>query len=269
MARPVIAITGPDRGAFGPRILVALAIRLYGGHPLQLRPGDEDRGYHYDGVVVTGGHDIEPVLYAAEPEVKANYDTARDALETAIITEALIRGVPLLGICRGSQLINVCRNGTLHQDLRLRRRKTSTRRTLLPLKTLCMVNEPKIPGTLLSTLFGYGRSRINSLHNQAIDRVGDGLIVTGRDLDGIVQAIEDPSHTFLVGVQWHPEFLFYLKRQRRLFRELVIRARRIGRLKRIDRYAMQSGSGTDNDACFDGATDAISATARNSFIHSF
>lgn len=226
MARPVIAITGPQRGAFGPRMLVALAIRLYGGRILQLRPGDEDQHHKYDGVVVTGGHDVEPVLYAAEPEVEPNYDTARDALETAIIDDALTRGLPLLGICRGAQLLNVRRGGTLHQELRSQRRKTSNRWTVLPLKTLCIADEPETRNSLLATLFGTERSRINSLHNQGIDHVGDGLIVIGRDLDGIVQAIEDPSRDFLIGVQWHPEFLLYVKSQRTLFRELVVCAQR-------------------------------------------
>jgi putative glutamine amidotransferase len=64
---------------------------------------------------------------------------------------------------------------------------------------------------------------INSLHNQAIDRVGGGLRVSGRDLDGITQAVEDPDHGFLLGVQWHPEFLLFLRPQRRLFRALVER----------------------------------------------
>lgn len=117
MARPVIAITGPQRGAFGPRMLVALAIRWYGGRALQLRPGDENQSHKYDGVVVTGGHDIEPVLYAAEPEIEPNYDTARDALETAVIADAVRRELPLLGICRGAQLLNVCRGGSLYQEL--------------------------------------------------------------------------------------------------------------------------------------------------------
>ncbi len=225
MARPVIAITGPQHGSFGPRMLVALAVRLYGGRPLQLRPGDEQHHYQYDGVVVTGGHDVEPVLYAAEPEVEPNYDSARDTLETAIINDALTRRLPLLGICRGAQLLNVCQGGTLNQALRSRRRKTSNRWTVLPLKTLCIATEPETQDSLLATLFGRKRSRINSLHNQGIDRVGDGLIVTGRDLDGIVQAIEDPSQTFLIGVQWHPEFLLYLTSQRSLFRELVKNAK--------------------------------------------
>lgn len=225
MARTVIAITGPRRGAIAPRMLVALAIRFYGGRPLQLRPGDEHRELEYHGVVVTGGHDVEPVLYAAEAEIEPNYDTARDALEVAVINNALERKLPLLGICRGNQLLNICRGGTLHQELCSRRRKTSNRWTILPIKTLCIAAEPENKTTVLATLFGRGRSKINSLHNQSIDRTGDGLVVTGHDLDGIVQAIEDPSRDFLVGVQWHPEFLLYLPGQRALFYEVVRHAR--------------------------------------------
>ena len=238
MDRPLIAITGPRRGAVGPRALVALAVWLYGGRPLQLRPGDEGRGHRYHGVVVTGGHDVEPVLYAAEPEVEPNYDTARDALETAVISDALKRGLPLLGICRGAQLLNVCRGGTLHQELRSQRRKTSNRWTVLPLKTLCVVDDRNHAPGVLERLLGPGCFRINSLHNQGIDRVGEGLQVTGRDLDGIVQAIEDPARDFLVGVQWHPEFLLYLPGQRSLFRELVTQAR-----------ANQLRSSADAEAC--------------------
>lgn len=220
MARPLIAITGPERRAFGPRALVACVLRLYGAQPLQLRPSDAERRFDYDGVVITGGHDIDPVLYAAEPEVEPRHDKARDALEMRVIEQALARGVPVLGICRGAQLLNVCRGGSLFQDLRRRRAKTSHRRTVLPLKTLCVV-----PDTLLGSLLGADTCRINSLHNQAIDRVGRGLAVSGRDLDGIVQAVEDRDYGFLLGVQWHPEFLIPMSRQRALFRALVEHAR--------------------------------------------
>lgn len=220
MAGPVIAITGPERGAFGPRVLVAWAVRCCGASPVQLRPGDENRKFAYHGVVVTGGHDIDPVLYAAEPEIEPRYDKARDLLEMHIIEQALTRRVPLLGICRGAQLLNVCRGGTLFQDLRTRRRHTSNRRTVLPLKTLQVEAD-----TLLARLLGPGQHRINSLHNQAIDRLGSGLRVSGRDLDGIVQSVEDVDYGYLVGVQWHPEFLVFMARQRRLFRTLVEHAR--------------------------------------------
>jgi putative glutamine amidotransferase len=222
VSRPLIAITGPERGAFGPRTLVSLAVRRYGGKPVQLRPGDQARGFDYDGVVITGGHDVDPVLYAAEPEVEPNHDPARDAFESAVIDEALRRRVPLLGICRGAQLLNVRLGGTLFQELASRRSKTSNRWTVLPLKSLSIEEH-----SMLERCLGPGPRMINSLHNQAIDRVGGGLRVSGRDLDGITQAVEDPDHGFLLGVQWHPEFLLFLRPQRHLFRALVENARRL------------------------------------------
>jgi putative glutamine amidotransferase len=221
VAGPLIAVTGPERNAFGPRFLVGLAVRWYGGRPVQLRPSDADRPFDYDGVVVTGGHDVDPVLYAAEPEVEPNHDPARDAFESAIIDEALRRRVPLLGICRGAQLLNVRLGGTLFQELVSRRSKTSNRWTVLPLKTLSITHGSRLEGYL-----GPGPRQINSLHNQAIDRVGGPLVISGRDLDGITQAVEDPGHAFLLGVQWHPEFLLFMHSQRQLFRALVAQARR-------------------------------------------
>ena len=203
-------------------MLVALAIRVYGGRPLQVRPGDDLDALTWHGVVVTGGHDVEPVLDAAEPEVEPNYDQARDLLGTTVIRDALERDLPLLGICRGAQLLNVYRGGSLFQELYSRRKLTSHRWTVLPLKTLCV--EPD--AAVLEPIVGVLRLRINSLHNQAIGNVGEGLVVSGRDLDGIVQAIEDPNANFLLGVQWHPEFLLFMSRHRALFRTLLIHARR-------------------------------------------
>ncbi|HKK03321.1 MAG TPA: gamma-glutamyl-gamma-aminobutyrate hydrolase family protein, partial [Gammaproteobacteria bacterium] len=123
---------------------------------------------------------------------------------------------------------NVRLGGTLFQELASRRSKTSNRWTVLPLKTLCIEQD-----SWLAELLDAERCQINSLHNQAIDRVGEPLRVSGRDLDGIVQSVEDPARDFLLGVQWHPEFLLFLRRQRGLFRALVehaeaYRARRAG-----------------------------------------
>lgn len=219
--KPLIAITGPSRGAFGPRFLVAAMVRLYGGVPTQVRPGEADRHTRFDGLVVTGGHDIDPVLYAAEQEVEPRHDKARDELETSMIGQALEKRVPILGICRGAQLLNICLGGSLFQELRSRRQQTSNRWTVLPLKTLCVE-----PDSHLKTMLGANQCRINSLHNQAMDRIGDGLRVAGRDLDGIVQAVENPDYGFLLGVQWHPEFLVYMPRQRQLFAALLRAANR-------------------------------------------
>lgn len=219
--RPLIGITGPRRGALMPRALVALGIRLAGGQPRQLYPGGSEQALDaLAALVVTGGHDVDPVLYAAAPEVTPKLDPERDHFESAAITRMLARQRPLLGICRGAQLLNVCQGGSLFQELRSRRRQTSNRWTILPLKTLLLE-----PDTILRRCLGFSYTRINSLHNQGIDRLGTGLRIAGRDLDGIVQAIEHPARPFVLGVQWHPEFLLYLGRQRRLFEDLVRAAR--------------------------------------------
>lgn len=218
--RPLIAVTGPSRGGRAPRVLVHLSLWLAGARVVQLSPRRASSPEPYQGVVVTGGHDVDPVLYAAESEVKPRYDSERDAFESRIIDDALERNLPLLGICRGAQLLNVRLGGNLFQELRSRRRHTSNRATVLPLKTL-VVEE----GSRLRNLLGTGRTRINSIHNQGIDRLGDRLQVSGRDLDGIVQAVEAPDSACLMGVQWHPEFLIFVARQRRLFAALVDAAR--------------------------------------------
>ncbi len=216
---PLIAITGPRRGGRAPRHLVALALRLAGARVQHLDPQRHAPSEPIHALVITGGHDIEPVLYAEAPTITSYYDKERDAFESRMIDEALEDGLPLLGICRGAQLLNVRMGGNLFQELRSRRVRTSNQRTILPLKTL-MIEE----GTRLNALLGGTRSRINSLHNQGIDRVGRGLTVSGRDLDGIVQAIEAPGQAFLLGVQWHPEFLLFNRHQRRLFSALVAAA---------------------------------------------
>lgn len=187
---------------------------------MQLSPSRPECPADCDGVVISGGHDVEPVLYAAASQVEARYDPRRDAFESVMIDDALARDLPLLGICRGAQLLNVRLGGSLHQDLRRLRKLTSNRRTVLPLKTLLLTE-----GSGLRALLGTDRTRINSLHKQSIDRLGRGLAVAGRDLDHIVQAVEAPGRAFLVGVQWHPEFLLYSRRQRALFRALANAAR--------------------------------------------
>lgn len=217
--RPLIGITGPRRGSFGPRVCIRIGVTFAGGRGVQLRPGESLPDEPLDGLVISGGHDVEPVLYKAEAEVEGNYDPERDQFESEMIDRALEAGIPLLGICRGAQLFNVRRGGSLFQDLRKRRKSTSHRRTVLPLKTLNIC-----AGTLLHRLANTERTKINSLHNQSIDRLGADLEISGTDLDDIVQAVEDQNHRFRMGVQWHPEFLLFLRSSRCLFRALVAAA---------------------------------------------
>ncbi|MCB1684265.1 MAG: gamma-glutamyl-gamma-aminobutyrate hydrolase family protein [Pseudomonadales bacterium] len=215
-------MSGPRRGAAAPRLLVALTLRLSGARVVQVGPGRVDLpAGSYHGVVVTGGHDVEPVLYARESEVLPRYDRERDEFESALIDEALSNGIPMLGICRGAQLLNVRLGGDLHQDLRSHRHHTSHRRTLLPLKAISICESSQ-----LAALIGATDIRVNSLHQQAIDRLGEGLSVSARDRDQIVQGVEHKDFDFLIGTQWHPEFLVFRRADRNLFAGLVDAARR-------------------------------------------
>lgn len=225
MTRPIIGITGPDKRLSWGWIFGALSVWLAGGRPVRITPRRRqwvDRFDEIDGLIIGGGDDIDPNLYASlsdlefDAEVQGDYDADRDDLETEMIRRALDAKLPLLGICRGAQLINVVLGGTLIPDLRPIRQHTSNRWHVLPRKTLVVEPQSKLAGQL-----GTARTRINSLHHQAVDRLGTGLRRVGRDRDDITQAIESDNDRFLLGVQWHPEYMPQVRRMRGLFRALV------------------------------------------------
>jgi putative glutamine amidotransferase len=148
-------------------------------------------------------------------------DAARDQLEMRLIDEAVARRLPVLGICRGAQLLNVYFGGSLHRDLAGFYREDPETRTILPHKRIVIT-----PGTRLARLLGHETRRVNALHRQAIDRLGRGVRVAARDRNGIVQAVEHESLPFVIGVQWHPEYLPQVPEQRKLFNALVAAAKR-------------------------------------------
>lgn len=163
------------------------------------------------GIVIGGGDDIEPEHYGGEWIPRRRYDIERDAFEIEMIRNALQDNIPMLGICRGAQLINVVSRGSLHQNIRPMRRVTPNRRSIHPVKWVDLAADSRLGEEL-----GTDKVKVNSLHEQAVDRIGHGLTVIGRDRDGFVQALEG-NFGFLLGVQWHPEYLPYMKSQRRLF----------------------------------------------------
>jgi putative glutamine amidotransferase len=164
------------------------------------------------GVVIGGGDDIEPEHYGASGDAGADYDPARDALELRVFRQAFMDDLPILGICRGSQLMNVARGGTLHQDLRPLRKATPNKNSLFPIKDAILES-----GSTIMRIMEQTTIRVNSLHNQASDRIAAPFQAVAKDKDGFVQAIENRQHAFMVGVQWHPEYMPYSSGQRRLF----------------------------------------------------
>lgn len=269
--RPVILVTGPDRGGYPAWWFTALALRRAGARPRRVTPRRHRDGSDpfaeglAQGLVLGGGADISPAKYGADPvrDFKlasedrrrrtfrrwlfdfvigitigvvrslfslvvgkhASVDEDRDRVEGRLLDAALAAGVPVLGICRGAQLINVRHGGTLHQDIADHYDEVTHVDTVYPRKLVDVE-----PSSRLHELLGDQRVRVNSLHRQAVDKLGAGLRISAREPNGVIQAIEADDADrgrLLIGVQWHPEYLPQVRRQQQLFRELAAVARRL------------------------------------------
>lgn len=155
-----------------------------------------------DGLIVTGGKDVDPARYGQSAHPQTDQPRLdRDAWEDALLTGAIGRGMPFLGICRGAQVLNVALGGSLLQHLP--EVVGSTRYNLG--RGDFATNEVAVEqGSRLAGMIGAGVA-VKSYHHQAIDRVAEQLVVTARSDDGIIQAVELPNAAFGVAVQWHPE----------------------------------------------------------------
>lgn len=174
-----------------------------------------------DGLMLVGGADVDPANYGETPwNDTVSPGPERDALELALLDRALGRGLPVLAICRGHQVLNVARGGTLWQDLPTQRPDgLSHRQTSEPHAS---GHELRVsPGSLLHGIVGSERLESNSFHHQAVRRLGHGLQPTAWSADGLVEALEDPSQPFVLGVQWHPEEMLEHPQHHALFGAFV------------------------------------------------
>ena len=217
MTRPLIAVTGPNKKLKLGWWATKFVLWLCGARSCYISPDCPKLFQAVDGVVIGGGDDIDPEHYGESGDAGATYDVVRDNLEIAMIKAALQADVPLLGICRGAQLINVVLKGSLFQDIRPLRKKTPNKNSAFVLKKAYIA-----ANTHLANLLQAETIPINSLHSQAVNHVGDGLLISAEDADGFVQAFEHVNKPFLLGVQWHPEYLPYHSRQRNIFRGLIM-----------------------------------------------
>lgn len=217
--RPLIGVTGPAGWAPG-RTAACVAVRMAGGRARPLAPDVVSGSPALDGLIVTGGSDIDPALYMTSGGPWVASDAQRDKFELTILELALANAIPVLGICRGAQLLNIAHGGSLHSDITQLRRVTSNRPTLLPTKRVTVATDSH-----LRRILGRDTVKVNSLHHQAVERVGNDLRIVARDGDQIVQGIEHTALPFCIGVQWHPEYLPWRKAHRALFRSLVAAAR--------------------------------------------
>ncbi len=170
------------------------ALREVGIEPVRISPFDAPPLDSLDGLLLSGGTDINPALYSAQRHpATEDPDDPLDELEMGLLRDALLAGLPVLAICRGMQLFNVLHGGTLIQHLD----SHDSPEALHDIQV--------VPNSRLAAIMGEGEHEVNSRHHQAVTRVGDGLIVSAKSSDGVIEALERPGPAFAVAVQWHPE----------------------------------------------------------------
>jgi putative glutamine amidotransferase len=200
------------------------AVASAGGRPVQLPPDNDAEAEtldRLDGLIATGGVDIDPALYGGEEHpAMAGTRPEQDDAELALLKGALDRDMPVLAICRGSQLLNVLRGGDIVQDLAEQNGSVGLHGNGSGAPAEHEVNVRA--GSRLAALVGE-RAAVTCDHHQAIGRIGAGLEQVAWAEDGTVEALEDPAKRFAVGVLWHPEQSW---ESLELFRELVDEARR-------------------------------------------
>lgn len=184
------------------------AIEQYGGKPRLFSSLEKSITYHrnaiseylseIDALLLPGGGDINPALFFEKRHPAVDrVSRSRDALETWLCQDALNADIPVLGICRGIQVMNVAMRGTLYQDIPAHKVEPGD-----------VIHEIQIESnSLLSQITGDHIIKVSSRHHQAVNVVGKGFVVTGQSEDGIIEAIENPSKQFVLGVQYHPEWM--------------------------------------------------------------
>lgn len=205
-----------------------LAVAAAGGAPVLVPLVDDDDTLHsihnhLDGLLLTGGADVDPAIYGEAPRHDIGpSDAAKDRVEMRMIRLALDYDLPLLAICRGQQILNVTMGGTLFQDI-CSQVPASLNHNLSDRPRDLIAHEISVdPSSRLASILRSHTIGVNSLHHQAVKDVAPGLVVTARAADGVIEGLESPAHRFVVAVQFHPEELYQSdQRMRELFVALV------------------------------------------------
>jgi putative glutamine amidotransferase len=202
------------------------SVRRAGGEPCVLQINAAVSLKELDGVLLTGGGDIDPAHYKAVPHPKTDPpDRARDAFELELVRLALEGDVPMLGVCRGLQLMNVAAGGTLIQDIPSEVNHPLGHQINSPLYAIAhevwVVQDSALGATMKEELGDGEVLQVNSRHHQAIKQAASAFTVSATAPDGVIEAIERPTSRFCVAVQWHPENFWRTGEFRALFEEFI------------------------------------------------
>ena len=204
------------------------AIEISGGIPVIIPYYEQEESIltlvdSLDGLLLTGGGDIDPHLFGEEPIPSLDSITPdRDWLESILIKRFMQDKKPILGICRGCQILNVVAGGGMYQDIYSQYTADLLQHTQQAPRDHASHWVTIEKGTLLSQIVGEEKVRVNSFHHQAVHPLAPDFILSAKSADGIIEAFESTLHPFVVGVQWHPEDLFASRLEaKRLFAAFV------------------------------------------------
>ena len=184
------------------------AIEKHGGIARPLYPGAPPESFRgLKGLLLTGGRDIDPIHYGEEEHETTDIDFKRDELELPLCKQAIEGNLPVFGICRGIQIMNVAIGSSLYQDIPSQFTDHLTHKIIE--NTDDSWHDIQIqPDSLLNQITSETTTEVNSRHHQSLKVIGEGFTVTAQSKDGIIEAIEDTSKKFMLGVQYHPERMF-------------------------------------------------------------
>ena len=203
------SLENPDRYFVG-RAYVQAVLNA-GGTPIVIPYQPKENILHIldklDGLILTGGVDVDPSRYGENPMVNCGeINPYRDELDLLTAGFALDRNLPILAICRGAQVLNVALGGTLVQDIPSQIKDSIKHWQKAP-NWYASHDITVQPASLLGSILGNAPTRVNSYHHQSIAKVGKGLRIVATAPDGIVEAVESTEHRFVLGLQWHPELM--------------------------------------------------------------
>ena len=181
---------------------------------------------YIDGLMLVGGEDVNPRLYASEASEKTGqHFVRRDNFEREMVFKAVSRKLPILGICRGQQIINVIFGGSLYQDLDDREEDTLDHRQTEDMDFSNSHEIEIVPESRLAKIFGQNKIMVNSAHHQIVRRIPDGLRASAYAPDGVVEALEGTDEGYLQTVQWHPEMQAETEFSSNLFKDFISAAK--------------------------------------------
>jgi putative glutamine amidotransferase len=226
--KPRIGITVSEYNRLFSWLSNAFTVKLFGGKPILLDASKkiDNNLEDLDGIIFSGGTDINPGNYGKVAKLDYSYDYRRDSFELSLFHRAEKQNIPIMGICRGAQLINIAKGGSLFSDLSEVTEDTIISKSfwqkVFSRKTARVLNK-----TNLMSILDQENIVINSIHHQSISYLGDDLKVSAVEPNGIVQAVEHQDNSkFILGVQWHPELLFYDDKNFKIYKSFLKEAKK-------------------------------------------